>query len=293
MLSAMATRGVAVVGLGRVGSTVALAMGAAGVAPLHIWDRRASVRRTARRLLPRARVWSDAGQAMGAARIAVLALPDDALRQVVPGVPLPAIVAHTSGRLTAGELVSFQRRGVRTASWHPLRSFAGRFEATSLEHVVFAIEGDAGACRALATLARRLGGSPVTLDAGTKDLYHAAAAMTANHALILAHTAEAWLAECGVPPRQRRRGLGQLLGSAADQLTERGAALGLTGPLARGDVAAVAAHLAAIAAVDPAGLELYRATALAALARGGVLESLAPAVRVRLRKVLRVGTGGF
>ncbi|MDD4866498.1 MAG: DUF2520 domain-containing protein, partial [Mycobacterium sp.] len=55
--------------------------------------------------------------------------------------------------------------------------------------------------------------------------------------------------------------VGPLARAALDNTLQRGQAA-LTGPVARGDAAAVAAHLAALAEVDPGLAEAYRVNAM-------------------------------
>jgi predicted short-subunit dehydrogenase-like oxidoreductase (DUF2520 family) len=83
--------------------------------------------------------------------------------------------------------------------------------------------------------------------------------------VVLAAVAERLLAEAGVARAEARPAVRHLLSSAAANLA-RGddAALALTGPIARGDGATVARHLAALAS-DAEADALYRALARATL----------------------------
>jgi len=90
-----------------------------------------------------------------------------------------------------------------------------------------------------------------------RAVYHAAAAVAANHLVALCGQVERLAAAAGVPAAA----YWELMALTLDNVRAAGAAAALTGPAARGDLATVAAHLAA---VDPAEHRLYLALADAA-----------------------------
>jgi predicted short-subunit dehydrogenase-like oxidoreductase (DUF2520 family) len=79
--------------------------------------------------------------------------------------------------------------------------------------------------------------------------------------------------------------LGPLLGASLDNALRFGDA-GLTGPVARGDDATVAAHVAVLAARDPAALPAYRALARLTADRALAAGLLSPGDAARLLDVL-------
>jgi predicted short-subunit dehydrogenase-like oxidoreductase (DUF2520 family) len=131
-----------------------------------------------------------------------------------------------------------------------------------------------------------MGGEPVFVAEEQRDLYHAAIAGAANHLITLVAQAEDLLRAAGVAEPARL--LGPLLSASLDNALRFGDA-GLTGPVARGDAATVAAHVAALeaapgasAAAVAAYVALARLTADRALAAG----LLRPADAERLLDVL-------
>lgn len=256
---------VAVIGLGRVGSALALALDEATDVRLSVWDRRPRQRSTARARLGRSRVCATCGEAFAAAEVVILALPDGALRSFEPPVGPPRTVAHTSGLLPASALGRCAAAGHRVAGWHPLRSFPRRWAPASFEGTVVAVEGGRSARAALVAMSRALGARPFAIRPESRALYHAAAALTGNHAILLAHLATGWMRRAGLTESQARAGLGALLASAAENLARHGARSALTGPLRRGDASAIAQHVAAIRREDPGALTAYVETALAGL----------------------------
>jgi predicted short-subunit dehydrogenase-like oxidoreductase (DUF2520 family) len=88
-----------------------------------------------------------------------------------------------------------------------------------------------------------MGGEPVFIAEQDRDLYHAAIAGAANYLVTLVAQAMDLLRSIGVPEPARL--LAPLLSASLDNALRFGDA-GLTGPVARGDAATVAAHVAAL-----------------------------------------------
>ncbi|MCK6526220.1 DUF2520 domain-containing protein [Myxococcota bacterium] len=110
-----------------------------------------------------------------------------------------------------------------------------------------------------------LGCRAVEVPASGKALYHAAAVIASNLLVALEAVAVRTLDRAGVP---RERGLEMLLPlvrGTVENLSRNSPERALTGPVARGDAAVVAAHLAALAPGDPEAACLYRLLSAEAL----------------------------
>ncbi|MEP6692263.1 MAG: DUF2520 domain-containing protein, partial [Gemmatimonadaceae bacterium] len=120
-----------------------------------------------------------------------------------------------------------------------------------------------------------------------KARYHAAAVIAANFPAVLLAAGERVLESIGVASGAAREALLPLLVAAVENLRGRPASEALTGPIARGDVATVRAHLEALAG-DARALEVYRVMSVSAveLARasgtsGAALEEIERLLRSR------------
>jgi predicted short-subunit dehydrogenase-like oxidoreductase (DUF2520 family) len=102
------------------------------------------------------------------------------------------------------------------------------------------------------------------IPVGAKARYHAAAVFASNFPMVLLATAMRLLTSAGVPEDAARGALGTLLVSAAENASAMGPSAALTGPVVRGDVDTVRAHLDALGDVR-AILELYRGLSREAL----------------------------
>jgi predicted short-subunit dehydrogenase-like oxidoreductase (DUF2520 family) len=87
-------------------------------------------------------------------------------------------------------------------------------------------------------------------------LYHAAAALVANGSIAVVAGGVELLVRAGVPRRDARQLLGPLLGTVADNVTAFGVPEALTGPVRRGDLGTIRAHLEG-SKTDPAARRLY------------------------------------
>jgi predicted short-subunit dehydrogenase-like oxidoreductase (DUF2520 family) len=169
-----------------------------------------------------------------------------------------------------------------------LLAFADRRHAPSLSGASAHVAGDPLALRRATAAARALGMRPVLGETTDLSLYHAAAALLANGSAALAAAAGVLLEASGHrDPAERRRMLGPLLHSVAQNLASLGAPALLTGPVRRGDAAALRAHLEVLGGLDPALADLYRALAIAQLPLARALEEAEPADFDAIERLIR------
>jgi len=176
-----------------------------------------------------------------------LTVPDTAIAEAAAVVPMGPPVAHASGATGLDALHPHTRRG----SLHPLMTFPGPEVATpDLRGVPCAIDAtDEALLATLSTVARDLGMQPVRVP-GDRRLYHAAAVMAGNLATVLLAEAGRILQAAGVDgPTARQMLIPLMLASARNAVVDPSGAL--TGPVARGDLATLDRHRAAL---DAAGL---------------------------------------
>jgi predicted short-subunit dehydrogenase-like oxidoreductase (DUF2520 family) len=234
-----------VVGAGRAGGSLAAALAGVG------WDHVGSLRRA-----------DPVVDALDGVDLLVVATPDGAVAEVAGAVTprADAVIAHLSGSLGLDALAPHRR----VAGLHPLVPLpspevgARRLVADAW----FAVAGDPIACRVV----EDLGGRWFEVADGDRAAYHAAAAIAANHVVALLGQVARIAGGIGVPAEA----YGDLARAAVDDVVALGAPAALTGPVARGDWATVARHLAAL---DPSEHDAYRALAAAArrLVDGGGL----------------------
>lgn len=257
-----------VVGAGKVGSVLAARLRSAGYPIAGVSGRSEASRLRADTLLPGVAVLTPE-QVASAADVLVLAVPDDSLIAVAEqlaasGAVRPGqYVLHTSGRHGLDALASLTRLGARPIAFHPAMTFTGT--AVDFDRQpVFGLTA-AVADRPMAEeLVAALGGVPMWVAETDRALYHAALAHGANHLVTLVAQSMDLLRTAGADDPAAV--LRPLLTAALDNVLAYGDAA-LTGPVVRGDVTTIRAHVDALAAADvddatvDAYLELARATA--------------------------------
>lgn len=216
-------------------------------------------------------------QAMRPADVWMVAVQDARIAEVASalaasqtsGATRP-IVFHCSGAQNAGSLQPLADQGWRTASAHCILSFANVEAATQqFAGTACALEGDAGACAALEPAFQSIGGQCFRVAAEDKVLYHAAAVFATNFLPVLQSVAEAAWVRSGVPPALLPQLRANLLRNAVDNITRQGPAGALTGPAARGDVAAIERQAAVVHAWDAPSGDAYQALSALALRLAG------------------------
>ncbi len=196
----------------------------------------------------------------------VIAVSDRAIPEVAAQLPPPAIALHTCGAYGAAILDGLRSRGVACGSLHPLQTFATPMSGYRLlASSAFAIDGDPAAVAWARAIAGLLGGAVLEIDAGSRALYHAAAAMASNHLVSAIDAARLMLIEAGVPSDAALSALRPLAQASLDNAFEHGTTAALTGPVVRGDAATVRRHLDALSAMPHSVREFYRAAALHAV----------------------------
>ncbi|MFR9728484.1 Rossmann-like and DUF2520 domain-containing protein [Saccharopolyspora sp. MS10] len=257
---------VGVVSAGRVGAVLGAALARAGhvvVAVSAVSD--ASLRR-AEELLPGVPV-RPPDEVVEAADLVVLAVPDDALPGLVRGLVATGslrsgqILLHTCGAHGAAVLEPAADLGVLTLALHPAMTFTGRaedVERLATACVAVTAPEDEAAWNVGEVLALELGAEPVRVAEHSRRLYHTALSHGSNHLITLVNECADLLREAGVEVPDRM--MAPILSAALDNAL-RFADRGLTGPVSRGDLGTVRAHLAALRETAPEMVSGYVAMA--------------------------------
>jgi predicted short-subunit dehydrogenase-like oxidoreductase (DUF2520 family) len=262
---------ISIVGPGRLGSGMVLALRAAGyrIAEVAVRGRaqsarpvRALARKVGARVVPLA-------AADFTAPVVWITVPDDAIAACAAGISKRGawkgkVVLHASGALSSTELAPLRRRGALTASLHPMMSFAGGPAAPRLKGVLFAFEGDARAAGAARRIVRDLGGQFFLIAPRAKPLYHAWGSLSSPLVMATLATGELVARRAGIPAATVQRAIRPIVERTFQNYLRRGVTGAFTGPLTRGDVVTIARHLEALRRL-PRAREVYVALLRSAL----------------------------
>jgi predicted short-subunit dehydrogenase-like oxidoreductase (DUF2520 family) len=270
---------VGVIGAGRVGATLGAALARAGhevVAASGVSDQS---RARAERLLPGVPLLA-ADEVVALADFVLLAVPDDELRPLVAGLAETGawragqLVAHTSGAQGIGVLDPAAARGVLPLALHPVMTFTGRPEDLDrLAGATFGVTAPEELRPVAEALVVEIGGEPVWVPESARALYHASLTIASNHLVTLVNDALGLLSGAGVSEPGRLAA--PLLSASLDNVLRLGDAA-LTGPVVRGDVATVAAHVATLSRSAPDVLPSYVAMARRTAQRAQAAGRLSP-----------------
>jgi predicted short-subunit dehydrogenase-like oxidoreductase (DUF2520 family) len=268
-----------IVGAGRVGAVVGAALRSAGHPVSAVAGESAASRARAALLLPGVHI--DKPTAVSrSCDLLLLTVPDDMLSNVVTmlaasGAIRPGqYVAHTSGRHGLAVLEPARQVGAEVLALHPAMTFTGTdVDLDRLPGCAFGVTAQSPAAVAMATgLVETLRGHLVWVPEDKRTLYHAGLAHGANHLVTLVAQAMDLLRESGATDPAAT--LRPLLSAALDNALTMGESA-LTGPIVRGDVETVRAHVEEITRTAPGTLPSYvalaRATANTAVLDGRLL----------------------
>ena len=271
MLPGMARKPrIAIVGPGRLGSALALALAGSGYQISEVIARssRSSLRKAAalaRRVRSRAVILSQAGLQC---EIVWLCVPDRSIfscaRELAPLARWSGkVVFHSSGALTSDELDPLRERGAAVASLHPLMTFVSR-STPSLHSVPFGVEGEAAAVRLARRVVADLDGELFHVRSANKAAYHAWATLASPLLLATLVTAEQAARRAGISAASARRKMLPIARQTLANYAALGPAAAFSGPIIRGDAAIVRKHMSSFKD-HPELREAYRALALVAL----------------------------
>jgi len=290
---------VSIVGPGRLGQALAIALRSLGYPILAFVARNPAEARKAVRALNKSGTpvqtlgWDQLTQ-LPATDLILITTPDDAIAEAAQllaagefGRTRRRTVLHTSGALASDVLSPLVKSGFHTGSLHPLVSVsepgAG---AKALRGAFYCLEGDKTALRVARLIVEDLKGKSFSVRPENKALYHAAAVMASPHLVALFDLATEMLASCGVSQASARQILLPLVESTTNNLMAVNPEQALTGTFARGDVATIRRHLSALSRKELAeALDVYRLLGLRSvqLAKKNKLD---PRLLEQIRKLL-------
>ena len=281
----------AIIGAGRVGSTLALALHGIGYPITGVWSRTSA---HATDLAARVGATVPALESVAErASLTLIAVSDDSLAELSAQLASRGVwragqmVAHCSGVLPVAVLAPVAEQGVLTGGFHPLAAISER-EQLLPRGITFAVESAEPLRGILWQMARDIHGYPFDLNPAGRSLYHAAAVIASNYTVVLGALAADLLEHAGVETDEALRAILPLLHSTLSNIERAGLPDALTGPLVRGDAGTVSRHLAALDATNSRIATVYRALGVATLPLAAVRGSLDAATLELLKTALAI-----
>lgn len=270
---------VAVIGPGRVGTTLAAALTRAGHRVVAVGGGSDASRARFTSHVAGCRPHAVPAEAAAAGDLIVIATPDDVLAAVVTELVVADAVGegdrvvHLAGSQGLGPLRRAALAGARVAACHPAQTFptSDAPEPDALLGAAWAVtcaDADRGWAH---DLVEQLGGHPHDVADDDRTLYHAGLTVGSN--AVAAATAVARQLLIGARVTDPEAFLAPLVAASTGNVLRDGASA-ITGPIVRGDVGTVRAHLEVLDRDVPHLADAYRLLGRVILAQ--VRPALAP-----------------
>lgn len=280
---------IGIVGAGAVGTALGVALSRAGW-PVHaVASRDAGRRERFRSLVKVNRAFLDPEALVEEVELIILAVPDDVIAPLASGLRMYSgqAMIHTSGAVGAEVLAPAMAAGTQIGSFHPLVAFADTERAVAaLQGATIAIEADDQLADLLARMAAVLGATPVRLAPGSKPAYHAAAVLAAGGFVALLDAIATLGRVAGLEEAEALAIYGPLIDGTLANARALGIGPSLTGPVIRGDIGTLRAHLDALRRHAPNVVDLYVAAAGREIEIAERRGALAPETATAMREVL-------
>lgn len=254
---------IAIIGCGRVGSTLACSLAAHGWSVAHLAS---SNRHSADRLADAVAdsvAYDTAQDAIDRSRIVFVCTPDHSIETLCASLCWSSehLAAHCSGSLGLEVLPDTVARG----SMHPIMTVPAEPSPDILDGATFAVDGDEQARDVLEMMARDMGGRPVRIKAEDRVLYHLSCLLVGGYLSSLGAEAAGLWSQMGLDTHRGIEALAPMIRQVGSNLGEQGIPSALQGTVHRGDVDAIRAHLAVIDQRCPQLRGLYVGLAQASL----------------------------
>ncbi len=261
---------VAIIGAGRVGSSIGHLLAKAGYAITAVAGRSMASAERARTFIGAGEAYADAVKAASKAGIIFITTPDRMIRVTCDAISAGggfkpgSIVIHMSGAHSLDLLDSAKSSGSFRAVLHPLQSVPSAEQGIkNIPGSYFRMESDPEAAETAASLVKALGGVELAMpkwrpDKYSASLYHAGAAAVSNFFVALVDYGLKFYQALGAEKKDALKAVLPLIKGTLKNIEDVGVPDALTGPIMRGDVKTVQEHLEAMKQRAPELLPLYR-----------------------------------
>lgn len=245
---------ISIIGAGRVAGQLAPALESAGHTIEEIYSRTYSRALTLSRQLYQARVITKPDFSKSQAEILIIAVHDDAIREVVASLQLPSpdtIVVHTSGSQPLAALQ--EAKTAYTGVFYPLQTFA------AVQHVPFAavpicLESDnSHALKVLTKVAKSISRTVKLISSAERAVLHVAAVFACNFTNHLLGMAASLMKS----QHMELALLEPLILETVQNSLSLGPTQAQTGPAVRGDQQTLAQHITFLKKYDPTYAKIY------------------------------------
>ena len=248
---------IGIIGAGKVGTSLAAVLKKKGFHIVVVSDTDEASLKTAEKYLGKDVLYTQNNMdVVGAADAIAITTQDRVIQDIAAEINAKAerldgkLIFHTSGADPSSILLPLDKKGAFLGSLHPLQTFPDIDSAIGvLPDTYIFIEGDEGAVPLLKQLGENIGAKVYTIAGKDKVLYHLSAVFVCNLLSALFYSGKGLMEKINID-------FGPFLPiirATLKNIENKGPLAALTGPIVRGDVKTVMAHLGAIE-----NMELHR-----------------------------------
>lgn len=266
----MALKTIAIIGAGRVGSSIGFLLKRAGYEVTAVASRTLLSAENAAAFIGAGEPTTDMKKAASKADIIFITTPDGAIENACGkistegGLKAGSLVVHLFGAQSLDILSAAKASGSYRAVIHPLQSVPSPARGIqNLPGSYFRIEADPEALEVARELVKALGGVELVMPRWSSDkdsaaLYHAGAVTVSNYFVALVDYGLKFYQALGADKQEALKALLPLIKGTLQNIETLGTTDALTGPIARGDVETIKGHLEAMRKKTPELLHLYK-----------------------------------
>ena len=285
---------IAIIGVGRVGSAMAIALDNAGYQISCLLDKDPS-RKHSFPIKGEVKILSNKLSNLPSVDIVLLAVPDDEIQVVVAELVaiyknriLSNFLFHTSGVLSSDIFQPLRKKyAIQCASLHPIQTFPGnKDDYKKLRNIYFGIEGDDKAIMIAKNIIKSLGSRTLVIPKEFKPIYHLACTIASNYLHTLVYLVIDLFKELKLSEKEIINVIFPLISTTVKNIHKNGLENTLTGPIARGDVGTVKKHLEILSRQFPQYEVVYKQLGQIALSYPMVRENVFSSKYKELKKYL-------
>jgi predicted short-subunit dehydrogenase-like oxidoreductase (DUF2520 family) len=241
---------IGIIGAGKVGTSLAVVLKGKGFRVAAVSDTEEASLKNAEKYLGKGVLYTDNNMdVVGAADAIAITTQDRAIQDVAGEINAKAdrldgkLIFFTSGADPSSILSPLDKKGAFLGSLHPLQTFPDIDSAIGvLPDTCIFIEGDEGAVPLLRQIGENIGAKVYTITGKDKVVYHLAAVFVCNLLSALMYAGKGLMDKINIDFEPFL----PIIRATLHNIENKGPLAALTGPVVRGDVKTVKAHLASI-----------------------------------------------
>lgn len=261
------------IGAGKVGITLGRYFVKQGIAITGYYSRSIASTKKKGAAMTNSRAFNKIEELVESADYIMVTIPDDVIQKVAHALIQcrcrwhTKVICHTSGVHPSTLLQPLEDLGATVASLHPMLSFANMDDALeALYQTPLTLEGNGNLLNDLKKMLQDVHLDVCTIKTEQKKaLYHAAACMVSNYLVTLMDIGAYSLIHAGFDAHSANQLIEPLATATLQNYFKYGSEKALTGPLTRGDLGTITAHIQALSNEDKHLEAIYRLLGLKTL----------------------------